>query len=221
MINNIEFTGADGIMSAEGILDNPALFYNNCNNGDSSPSPDKVLLALEYIELVNKYPVKMKSIIFHIRRMIRDELIEYQLMDDVIQADSLIKVEKIVKQVHSHKVHGGYSHDIHKAKKMKEAAERRKVDEGKRKSYEERMIRKAKREGKSLDHYLQLGSDNPTIEEIQELKAMPDASRFEVWKQKHQQHCFAYHFNTDGCNRERTCSFLHADAGYSESVAFG
>ena len=39
---------------------------------------------------------------------------------------------------------------------MKKAAEKRKLEAGKRKAFEERMIRKAKREGKSLDHYLQV-----------------------------------------------------------------
>ena len=41
-----------------------------------------------------------------------------------------------------------------KEAKEKEALERKKWEEGKRKRYEERMQRKAKREGKSLDYYI-------------------------------------------------------------------
>ncbi len=44
---------------------------------------------------------------------------------------------------------------------------------------------------------------------------------FEIWKNKHSQHCYNYHFSPEGCHRERTCSFLHADPTYGETVSFG
>ena len=69
---NREYTGADGIMSAEGILDNPAIF-----SGDDAP--DKLSLASEYLALVARYPVKLRSLIFHLRRLCRDELAHYQV----------------------------------------------------------------------------------------------------------------------------------------------
>ena len=46
-------------MSAEGLLDNPALFLPQITE-NSSKFPDKLNLAIEYLDLVNKHPVKMK-----------------------------------------------------------------------------------------------------------------------------------------------------------------
>ena len=66
-------------MSAEGLLDNPALF----NNG---VQVDKIKLALEYLELVQQYPVKIKSVVFHIRRICRDILTKYQLLEECVVA---------------------------------------------------------------------------------------------------------------------------------------
>ncbi|CAE7495994.1 Dus1l, partial [Symbiodinium microadriaticum] len=76
-IQNLESTGSDGVMSAEGILDNPALFAGkNCEKLRTE-------LALEYMDMVDRYgPVKMKSIIFHIRRICKDAFDRYQLLED-------------------------------------------------------------------------------------------------------------------------------------------
>lgn len=112
--------------------------------------------------------------------------------------------------------------DPQKQKRAKEAAARKKMEEGKRKAFEERMIRKAKREGLSdLMHYLNSGSENPTMEELEELRSMTKEEAFEIWKVKHSQHCFAFHFDEKGCVRDRKCAFLHADARIGEAVAYG
>jgi hypothetical protein len=70
-------------MSAEGLLDNPALFYPNItynkDSGDRKISVDKLKLALEYLDLATNYPVKMKSVIFHIRRICKEEFDKYQV----------------------------------------------------------------------------------------------------------------------------------------------
>ena len=60
-----------------------------------------------------------------------------------------------------------------KAKRAKDAAERKIQEEGKRKLFEERMIRKAKREGKQdLYFYLNQGSAPHSIEDISALKLL-------------------------------------------------
>ena len=59
-------------MSAEGLLDNPALFAPA--KPGNTQNVDKLDLAMEYLDLVEKYPVKMKCLIFHIRRMCKIEL---------------------------------------------------------------------------------------------------------------------------------------------------
>ena len=67
----------DGIMSAEGLLDNPALFLPATfgMGGGKICNVNKLDLAMEYLDLVDQYPVKMKCLIFHIRRMCKHELI--------------------------------------------------------------------------------------------------------------------------------------------------
>jgi hypothetical protein len=56
-----------------------------------------------------------------------------------------------------------------------------------RKEFEARMQRKAKREGKPLDHYLKLGAALPTEVELKQLKEMDKDAAFAVWKEKHAQ----------------------------------
>lgn len=155
-----------------------------------------------------------------------------------------------------------FAFDRDKALREKAAIERRKQEEGKRKAFEDRMRRKAKREGlKDLDFYLQVGAENPTQEELNAWKgqlglvqdglglglgqvtaatgqgagvsgaqkqcstaavavaegyAAAKEAVFATWKQRHSQHCWEYHFNPQGCHRDRTCSFLHVDANFAE-----
>jgi hypothetical protein len=207
-------TATQGVMSAEGLLDNPALF----NNGKAV---NKLALAEEYLDLVQLHPVKLKSVIFHIRRMCRDELTQYQLLEDCVAATTLDEVRRIVQQATAYQKNGNYKQDAVKAKAAKDAYDRRKYEEGKRKAYEERMTRKAKREGKPLDFYLTQGADAPSEEAIKELQAMTKEERFAVWKAKYPQQCFAFHLESGGCSRDRTCSFLHTDSKVAEAVAYG
>lgn len=224
---NRAFTGADGIMSAEGILDNPALFAPNSlrcgsSGGNTMAIPSKVGLAQEYLALVDQYPVKLKSVIFHVRRICRDELVKYQMMDQCVEATSVEEVQRVVDEMAAFEKTGVFVADAGKIQRAKEAAERRKREEGKRKAFEERMLRKAKREGKESNFYLSRGSAVPTIDELSELKAMPKDKSFELWKSAHGQHCFVYHFDPQRCPRERTCSFLHMDPSLGdEALAFG
>ena len=64
---NLLFTGADGVMTAEGILDDPAIFSRT--RGCISPAADKLRLATEYLALVEQHPAALKTVVFHIRRM--------------------------------------------------------------------------------------------------------------------------------------------------------
>jgi tRNA-dihydrouridine synthase 1 len=58
---NVSYTGADGVMTAEGILDNPQIFV--------PPADQKATLeiATEYLDLVEMYPTKLRTVVFHIR----------------------------------------------------------------------------------------------------------------------------------------------------------
>ena len=180
-------------------------------------SDDKVALALEYIQLVRQYPVAIRSVIFHTRRMAKAELITYQLMDDCIKCTSVDEVATILHKIQSYQANPDtFKFDVQKAKMEREALERKRQEEGKRKAYEARMIRKAKREGKTgmdLEYYLRQGAAVPTLETISKLKKMPSREdQMKLWKdQDHSQHCLVYHLSGGNCPRGRACAFLHVD----------
>lgn len=295
VVTNLESTKADGIMSAEGILDNPALFLprfgdraalNNSvavkggmafgewprkkkiltklnkieklksklQNGKEltlkeekkirksiklqsklekidqdviqkagrdavsieklgdlyDSSDDKVALALEYIRLVRQYPTTLRTTIFHTRRILKTELTSYQLMEECLSCKTLNAVEALVERIRGYKEDpSSFQFDVEKAKKEKEALERKKQEEGKRKNFEARMIRKAKREGKDLEFYLRQGAVVPTLETVKELKKLGREDQMRLWKERdHSQHCLAFHL-TGECPRGRGCAFLH------------
>jgi tRNA-dihydrouridine synthase len=61
----LEYTGCDGVMSSEAILEYPALF-----NGPSDNLVDIDQIALEYLHLVKKYPgeADFKNIRSHLHK---------------------------------------------------------------------------------------------------------------------------------------------------------
>lgn len=230
VVDNMALTGAAGIMSAEGLLDNPALFHK-----ESRGKVDRLQLGGEYLDLARRHPVKLKSMIFHIRRICKDAFNKYQLMEQCVSSAGIDDLEKVLLEAKSFQSGAvSFEYDPLKEKKAKEAQERKKREEGKRKAYEERMVRKAKREKRPLDFYLGQGLEAPTYDEIQTLRAMLKTEQergqaqgkgevFGLWKAKFAQHCFAFHFDANGCSRERTCAFLHADsrAVSEEAIAYG
>jgi tRNA-dihydrouridine synthase 1 len=173
--------------------------------------PSSLELASEYMKLVETYPVSVKCCIFHLRRMCKREFEKYQLLEDCMLASSLETLKTVVSQALEYESSGNFVPDKNKTLKAKEIMERKKREEGKRKQYEERMIRKAKREGKSLDFFLKVGIAVPTFEELTHLKGLSKSENFELWKKQFGQHCYSYHFD-GSCARERSCAFLHIDA---------
>jgi len=174
---------------------------------------DATILANEYIDLTIKYPTKMRTVIFHTRRILKSELNKYQLMEECVASKTIEDLRELVTKVSKYLKDPSLFHfDKAKAQKEKDAMERKKREEGKRKAYEARMMRKAKREGKAdLEFYLRQGAQLPTVEEVQDLKKRPKDEQMSLWKsQDHSQHCMAFHM--DECKRDRTCAFLHADA---------
>lgn len=210
---NLQFTECNGVMSAEGLLDNPAIF----NGGNLIPP---ITLAKEYLSLVKLHPVKLKTLIFHIRRMCKDDLMKFQLMEDCLLITSLDEMNQLMNQLENY-IENPSSFSFNKQKEisMKKRLEMKKNEENKRKLFEERMIRKAKREGlKDLFFYLNQGNELPSNELIQQLKAMKKEDAFEIWKNKHSQHCWNFHFGLTGCERDRKCSFLHQDPKFMEDA---
>ena len=108
--SNLALTHADGVMSAEGILDNPSLFspgaLENTQNGAGAGlavGSSRLELAQEYLSLLEQFPAKMKSVIFHIRRMLKQELISYQMLDECLAAADVTAVRTIVEMCSDYK----------------------------------------------------------------------------------------------------------------------
>jgi tRNA-dihydrouridine synthase 1 len=183
---------------------------------------DKVQLVVEYLDLATVFPVIIRSVIFHVRRMIKDELVQYQLLEDCIKCTNITEVRAIVNKVMTYQRHPEqFVYDQKKAIAEKESIEKRKREESKRKDYEARMIRKAKREGLTdLSYYLTVGAAIPTIDQVQQFKNMSRSDVLTIWKQNHSQHCLSYHIDSQKCQRGRTCAFLHIDPiATNESLA--
>jgi tRNA-dihydrouridine synthase 1 len=175
---------------------------------------NKLQLANEYLSLARKYPTKIRTVVFHTRRMLKDILNQYQLMDECVACQTVDEVKSILHRCQKYQEDpGSFVYDVEKAKQEKEALERKKREEGKRKAFEARMIRKAKREGKAdMEYYLRIGAEVPTLATIEKLKALKRDEQLKVWKQEHSQHCMSFHLDPEGCKRDRACAFLHSHA---------
>lgn len=181
---------------------------------------DRLRLAMEYLALARRYPVKIRSVIFHTRRMCKVLLSEFQMMEECIGCKSIDEVGSILSKLETYRADpASFVFDKEKAIRDKEALEKKRREEGKRKAYEARMARKAKREGLAdLEFYLRQGAEVPTVETVNRLKNLPRDAQLREWKTgEHSQHCLAYHLDPKGCKRDRACAFLHVEAKGSNS----
>lgn len=186
-------------------------------------SDDKVQLALEYLNLVRQYPAIMRTVIFHTRRMIKDELTTYQMMEECLACSSIDNVESVVSKILRYRENpGSFQFDVERAKKSREALERKKIEEGKRKAYEARMIRKAKREKREdLEYYLRQGAAIPTCRTIEKMKTLSKEDQLQMWKDRdHSQHCMSFHL-LGNCPRGQGCAFLHVSSQTKNSFEEG
>ena len=205
------------VVCAEGILDNPAVF--------ASEQPScQMSLALEFLKLQQKYPTKagLSTVIFHCRRICKSQLNSFQLMDDIKAAASVAEVESIVQQCIDYETKGDFVWSHEKSEHAAQKAVRRKMVESSREKFEARMKRKAIRDGKDENFYLNTGPA-PSPDVLLKLKATPEGERVAAWREWGLgQHCMAHHI--DGCPRldaGKECSFLHAEYGAVEPEQMG
>lgn len=81
----------------------------------------------------------------------------------------------------------------------------------KRREFEQRMERKARREGKPDDAYTRSGRVPPTDTQVAQLRALAPPERMAWWSARFGQHCLAFHVEGE-CERaqgEHGCAFLH------------
>eukprot|EP00592_Proboscia_alata_P014882 CAMPEP_0194400372 /NCGR_PEP_ID=MMETSP0174-20130528/127182_1 /TAXON_ID=216777 /ORGANISM="Proboscia alata, Strain PI-D3" /LENGTH=549 /DNA_ID=CAMNT_0039196891 /DNA_START=555 /DNA_END=2204 /DNA_ORIENTATION=+ len=177
-------------------------------------SASELNLANEYLALVRCHPVKLRSVIFHIRRMCRDLLKKYQLMEDMISANSINVISALLNRCAMYEAKPqSFKFDKMKEIEIKATQEQKRREEGKRKAYEARMLRKAKREKlDDAEYYLRQGADVPSVQTVKQLKTMQSDEKLALWKKSHSQHCMSYHLDIGGCKRDRSCAFLHVNA---------
>lgn len=106
----IKVTGVDGVMSAESLLENPALFAgyrmkpldDDESNEDSSGKYmlDEPTLVLEYLELCEKYPVPARMIRAHVHRMLGPWFRRYPEMREELNKEYKITTEWLKGMVH-------------------------------------------------------------------------------------------------------------------------
>jgi hypothetical protein len=146
--------------------------------------------------------------------MCKEQLVQYQLLEECIACTTVDEVEAVLTKCEQYvKDPATFHYDQCKAIRDKEALDAKRREEDKRRTYEGRMIRKAKREGLvDHEHYLRMGAEIPSVEIVTTLKHMSKEKRLAVWKKDHSQHCMSYHLDDGGCTRDRACAFLHVPA---------
>ena len=160
----------------------------------------------------------MRTLIFHTRRILKVELAQYQCMEECLKCQTLEEVAALIRRIRGYQQDpSSFQYDKEKARQEKEALERKKHEEGKRKQYEARMLRKAKREGKDVEFYLRQGAVVPTAETVQTLRKLDKPEQLQLWKDRnHSQHCLAFHLQGE-CPRGRGCAFLHVASSTSNT----
>lgn len=157
---NMELTKANGIMVAESALDNPAIFA--AATGKMSALPHKLALAKEYLKFVERFPPipPLKCIKYHVRRILRQQLSEFRLADELNCASSLKDVAEVLDQCTNYEEEG---FDVAKAEARQKAVQQRRHLEKCRQKYEARMARKKKRleeKVKQSANCIGIGSDD-------------------------------------------------------------
>ncbi|KYQ91275.1 tRNA-dihydrouridine synthase 1-like protein [Tieghemostelium lacteum] len=85
-------TGADGVMSADGILANPAMF--------SGLNVDTIQVARDYLELCHKYPTQLGIARSHLFKMLKSKLdLQADLRDQLHQCATYPELSEIVEQL--------------------------------------------------------------------------------------------------------------------------
>lgn len=94
-------TGADGVLSAESLLENPALFAGFrtaqwvCGSEESGDNGklDQADLALEYLQLCEKYPVPWRMIRSHVHKMLGEWFRAHPQVREDLNAQSKLTFE--------------------------------------------------------------------------------------------------------------------------------
>lgn len=110
----IEFTGADGVMSSEAVLEYPALFSGDSHTSESGhkrKGPGKMQLAREYLALAEAHPTDvggqgsgLKCVRTHLHHFLHGELQENPIVRDAaVVAYSYEELWNVIEKVELHR----------------------------------------------------------------------------------------------------------------------
>lgn len=110
--NCLEHTGADGVLSAEPLLENPALFAGFRTkewkeDEDKDSGLDQTDLAIEYLKLCEQYPVPWRMIRSHVHKMLGDWFKVHPQVREEFNAQPILTFEWLHDMVKKLKELGG------------------------------------------------------------------------------------------------------------------
>ncbi|KAJ8432955.1 hypothetical protein Cgig2_032787 [Carnegiea gigantea] len=97
----LEVTGAEGVLSADALLENPALFAGFCTaewagegeDGTKDGNLDQAELLVEYLKLCEKYPVPWRMIRAHVHKMLGEWFRKHPEVREDLNAQSRLTFE--------------------------------------------------------------------------------------------------------------------------------
>lgn len=96
----LEHTGADGVLSAETLLENPALFagfrtkeWKENGDEDEASGLDQADLVIEYLKLCEQYPVPWRMVRSHVHKMLGDWFRVHPQVREELNAQSKLTFE--------------------------------------------------------------------------------------------------------------------------------
>ncbi|GAV87857.1 Dus domain-containing protein [Cephalotus follicularis] len=105
--NCLDETGVDGVLSAESLLENPALFAGfrtaewvaDCEESNKNGILDQADLLVEYLKLCERYPVPWRMIRSHVHKMLKDFFRIHPHVREDLNAQSKLTLEFLYNMV--------------------------------------------------------------------------------------------------------------------------
>ena len=102
-------------MSAEGLLNDPALFEDAVCDDKTEERLRKIALALEYLDLVDAHgnPAGYRSIAFHCRRIAKDALEAFDALDELLDGPDVNAARRVLERCRQYcRGEKNYSEDL-------------------------------------------------------------------------------------------------------------